>query len=150
MRNAGCRIPIPARINDLDEFLDRIVEANDSICERAVCNLSIISKAYVKFLLTLKITLLSDLLQGILLDLLQKARRMEEVVVPQQILDAESTAASEQTLFERQGRYTALLRRLPAYKDKPFSSSITTAVPLLVNLPSEIVTHDMDLDDHFK
>uniref|UniRef100_A0A915Q3B0 HRDC domain-containing protein n=1 Tax=Setaria digitata TaxID=48799 RepID=A0A915Q3B0_9BILA len=103
LRNAGCRIAVPTTINDLDEFLDRIVEANDSICERA----------------------------GILLDLLQKARRMEEVIVPQQILDAESTAASEQTLFERQGRYAALLRRLPAYRDKLLSSPTTSAIPLL-------------------
>lgn len=86
-----------------------------------------------KFLLAFKLVY-SFSLQGILLDLLQRARRMEEVVVPQQILDAESTVASEQTLFERQGRYTALLRRLPGNKDKLLSSTITTAVPLLVNL----------------
>lgn len=64
--------------------------------------------------------------------MLQKAKRMEEVVVPQQILDAESTAASEQTLFERQGRYTALLRRLPGYKDK-LPATHATAPSLLVN-----------------
>ncbi|EFO27811.2 3'-5' exonuclease [Loa loa] len=118
LRNAGCRIPIPARINDLDEFLDRIVEANDNICERA----------------------------GILLDLLQKARRMEEVVVPQQILDAESTAASEQTLFEKQGRYTALLRRLPGYKDKLSSSA---AVPLLTSKEKPQVVFGIEVDNSF-
>lgn len=84
-------------------------------------------------------------MQGILLDLLQKARRMEEVVVPQQILDAASTAASEQTLFERQGRYTALLRRLPGNKDTTLPSTATSAVPFLVNLLSKIVTYRTDL-----
>ncbi|OZC07173.1 hypothetical protein X798_05809 [Onchocerca flexuosa] len=121
LQNAGCRIPIPAKISDLDEFLDRIVEANDSICERA----------------------------GILLDLLQKARRMEEVVVPQQILDAESTAASEQTLFERQGRYTALLRRLPGYKDKQLSSAVTSAVPLLTPREKPQAVFGIEVDNSF-
>ncbi|VDM07295.1 unnamed protein product [Wuchereria bancrofti] len=121
LQNAGCRIPLPARMNDLDEFLDRIVEANDSICERA----------------------------GILLDLLQKARRMEEVVVPQQILDAESTAASEQTLFERQGRYVALLRRLPGYKEKLSSPAITTAVPLLTSKEKPQIVFGIEVDNSF-
>ncbi|KAK6104960.1 3'-5' exonuclease family protein [Brugia pahangi] len=121
LQNAGCRIPLPTRISDLDEFLDRIVEANDSICERA----------------------------GILLDLLQKARRMEEVVVPQQILDAESTVASEQTLFERQGRYAALLRRLPGYKEKLSSPAITTAVPLLTSKEKPQIVFGIEVDNSF-
>ncbi|KAL3995544.1 3'-5' exonuclease family protein [Acanthocheilonema viteae] len=121
LRNAGCRIPIPTRIDDLDEFLDRIVEANDSICERA----------------------------GILLDLLQKARRMEEVVVPQQVLDAESTVASEQTLFERQGRYAVLLQRLRGNKDKPLSSTAVTAVPLLTSREKPQIVFGIEVDNSF-
>ncbi|KAM3718846.1 Exosome component [Dirofilaria immitis] len=117
LQNAGCRIPVPAKISDLDEFLDRIVEANDSICERA----------------------------GILLDLLQKAKYLEELVVPQQILDAESTAASGQTLSERQGRYAELLRRLPVYRDKILSSA--SAVPLLTPKEKPQVVFGIKVDN---
>ncbi|CAG9538200.1 unnamed protein product [Cercopithifilaria johnstoni] len=119
LRNAGCRVPIPAKVDDLDELLDRIIEANDSICERS----------------------------GILLDLLQKARRMEEVVMPQQIIDAESTALSDQTLFERQGRYTALLRRLPENKNKLLSTTATAAVPLLTSKEKPQIVFGIEVDN---
>ncbi|VDN04061.1 unnamed protein product [Thelazia callipaeda] len=90
-RNAGCVLSIPTDNMDIDELADRIGETNDIIYERA----------------------------GILIDLLKKAKTMDEVVIPQQIVDAETTAIGQCNLLENQSRYSSLLARLPNSKNKP-------------------------------
>ncbi|VDK43144.1 unnamed protein product [Gongylonema pulchrum] len=54
LRNAGCRSVVPMRIDDLDELLERVIEANDSICDRAVCSfyflLSVANEKIVRFI----------------------------------------------------------------------------------------------------
>ncbi|VDN17656.1 unnamed protein product [Gongylonema pulchrum] len=120
LRNAGCRSVVPMRIDDLDELLERVVEANDSICDRA----------------------------GILLDSLQRAGSLEEVVVPQHVLDAESTAAaagSALSLFERQGRYAGLLQRLQSHhKDSPAVLSAQSLLPVVKEKPQVVYGIQVD------
>lgn len=37
MRNAGCRIRLPSKVDDIDDLIDIIAEGNDAIVERFVC-----------------------------------------------------------------------------------------------------------------
>uniref|UniRef100_A0A1I7X1J3 PMC2NT domain-containing protein n=1 Tax=Heterorhabditis bacteriophora TaxID=37862 RepID=A0A1I7X1J3_HETBA len=121
--NSGCSLKLPKNISDLDGYMEKIVQADDRLIERV----------------------------GVLMDVLERAGRNEEVCVPKTIIGAESTKRTNEmntvtamkTFSENIG--SALAARLRAAHEESLANK-TVASPK----PQKVYGFDAAIDNSRK